>query len=36
VSKIAKDKTNYIDFSTPVVMGILNITTDSFLMEESF
>jgi dihydropteroate synthase len=30
VSKIAKDKTNYIDFSTPVVMGILNITTDSF------
>jgi dihydropteroate synthase len=30
VSKIAKDKSNYIDFSTPVVMGILNITTDSF------
>ena len=30
MSKIAKDKTNYIDFSTPVVMGILNITTDSF------
>jgi len=30
VSKIVKDKTNYIDFSTPVVMGILNITTDSF------
>ena len=30
VSKIAKHKTNYIDFSTPVVMGILNITTDSF------
>jgi dihydropteroate synthase len=30
VSKTAKHKTNYIDFSTPVVMGILNITTDSF------
>ena len=30
MSKIAKDKTNYIDFSTPIVMGILNITTDSF------
>ena len=30
MSKIAKDKSNYIDFSTPVVMGILNITTDSF------
>lgn len=30
MSKIAKDKTNYIDFSTPVVIGILNITTDSF------
>ena len=30
MSKIAKDKTNYIDFSTPVVMGILNITADSF------
>ena len=30
MSKIAKHKTNYIDFSTPVVMGILNITTDSF------
>ena len=30
MSKIAKDKTNSIDFSTPIVMGILNITTDSF------
>lgn len=30
MSKTAKHKTNYIDFSTPVVMGILNITTDSF------
>jgi dihydropteroate synthase len=36
VSKIAKDKTNYIDFSTPVVMGILNITTDSFFDGEKF
>lgn len=30
MSKKTKHKTNYIDFSTPVVMGILNITTDSF------
>ena len=36
MSKIAKDKTNYIDFSTPVVMGILNITTDSFFDGEKF
>jgi len=30
VSKLKKEKGNLIDFSTPQVMGILNITTDSF------
>jgi len=30
VSKLKKEKGNLIDFSTPIVMGILNITTDSF------
>tara|TARA_B100001057_G_scaffold56788_1_gene50278 strand:+ start:61 stop:891 length:831 start_codon:yes stop_codon:yes gene_type:complete len=30
VSKLKKEKSNLIDFSTPKVMGILNITTDSF------
>jgi dihydropteroate synthase len=30
VSKIIKQKGNSIDFSTPIVMGILNLTSDSF------
>ena len=30
MSKLKKEKGNLIDFSTPIVMGILNITTDSF------
>jgi len=30
VSKIIKPAGNSIDFSTPIVMGILNLTTDSF------
>ena len=30
MSKLKKEKGNLIDFSTPQVMGILNITTDSF------
>ena len=30
MSKLKKEKGNLIDFSTPKVMGILNITTDSF------
>ena len=30
MSKLKKQKGNLIDFSTPIVMGILNITTDSF------
>jgi len=30
VSKIIKQKGNLIDFSTPIVMGILNLTSDSF------
>jgi len=30
VSKIKKENGNFDDFSTPVVMGILNVTTDSF------
>jgi len=30
VSKIIKPTGNSIDFSTPIVMGILNLTTDSF------
>ena len=30
MSKLKKEKSNLIDFSTPKVMGILNITTDSF------
>ena len=30
MSKSKKEKGNLIDFSTPIVMGILNITTDSF------
>ena len=30
MSKIKKEKWNYGDFSTPIVMGILNVTTDSF------
>ena len=30
MSKLKKQKGNLIDFSTPKVMGILNITTDSF------
>ena len=30
MSKLKKEKGNLIDFSTPTVMGILNITTDSF------
>tara|TARA_B100000965_G_scaffold394615_1_gene407060 strand:+ start:2765 stop:3598 length:834 start_codon:yes stop_codon:yes gene_type:complete len=30
VSKLKKEKGNFIDFSTSIVMGILNITTDSF------
>ena len=30
MSKIKKEKRNFDDFSTPVVMGILNVTTDSF------
>jgi len=30
VSKIKKEIRNFDDFSTPVVMGILNVTTDSF------
>lgn len=30
MSKVKKEMSNSIDFSTPIVMGILNITTDSF------
>ena len=30
MSKIKKENGNFDDFSTPVVMGILNVTTDSF------
>lgn len=30
MSKIIKQKGNSIDFSTPIVMGILNLTSDSF------
>ena len=30
MSKIKKEIRNFDDFSTPVVMGILNVTTDSF------
>ena len=30
MSKVKKEISNSIDFSTPIVMGILNITTDSF------
>jgi dihydropteroate synthase len=30
VSKIIKPLGNSIDFSTPIVMGILNLTSDSF------
>ena len=30
MSKIIKQKGNLIDFSTPIVMGILNLTSDSF------
>ena len=30
MSKIKKENRNFDDFSTPVVMGILNVTTDSF------
>ena len=30
MSKVKKEMSNSIDFSTPIVMGILNVTTDSF------
>jgi len=30
VPKLKKEKRNFSDFSTSIVMGILNITTDSF------
>ena len=30
VSKIKKENGNFDDFSTPIVMGVLNVTTDSF------